>query len=322
MIASRESLPVIEVDLLRAPDQRWAELEPYADAMRELLSIHLSDLGNLEPVRATLTAHGDACISIEHRAEIDAIAKIAQLDPSDLMLMNVYYDVIKHVFGCTAFAVDGPHGPIHARNLDWLTRSNALARHSIVVRYLHGTVPLFDSVTWPGFIGTLSGVAPSRFSVTLNAVLSNDAPGHAEPVSLVLRNLLTTASYAEAVATLTACPLSCDCLLLMVGTKNGERCVIERTPTRSAVRHADTHPIVVTNDYRALTSDSANHLSTLEATSCTRFDRATSLLTSTPSLTSDACFHHLNDPQIRMDMTVQQMVMSAAQGWLHTRRCG
>lgn len=315
------ALPAIEVDVLRAPDQRWNDLAPYADAMRELLAVHLSDLGDLDQVRGAVAGYADRYVSAEHRAEIDAIATMAKLDSAELLVMNVYYDMVKHVLGCTAFAIDGPNGPIHARNLDWLTRHNALARHSIVVRYLRGAELLFESVTWPGFIGTLSGNAPGRFSVTLNAVLSDDPPGSAEPVSLVLRSLLSTASYADAIAMLSTCALSCDCLLLVVGIENGQRCVIERTPTRAALRHADASPIVVTNDYRALTSNAKNHRSVLEATSCGRFDRATSLLASATPQSADDCFRYLNDKHVRMDMTVQQMVMSPAQGWLCTRDC-
>lgn len=316
------TLPIVEVDLSRAPSRRWDGLASYADGMRALLAAHLSDLGDLEQLRAAVVAYADRHVSSEHHAEIDAIAAMTKVDRTELLVMNVYYDMVKHVVGCTAFAIDGPAGPIHARNLDWLTRHDALARHSIVVRYLHGTQLLFESVAWPGFVGTLSGSAPGRFSVTLNAVLSDDPPGQAEPVSLLLRSLLTRASYAEAVATLAACPLSCDCLLLLVGTENGQRCVIERTPTRAAVRNADSNAIVVTNDYRVLTSGSSTQRTLLEATSCSRFDRLTSLLASAAPHSADECFAYVSDPQVRMDMTVQQMAMSPCEGWLQARAAG
>ncbi len=58
----------------------------------------------------------------------------------------------------------------------------------------------------PGFVGVFSGVAPGRFAVTLNAVLSAEPPQPATPVVLLLRtvlehaqtfNYLATACYAD-----------------------------------------------------------------------------------------------------------------------------
>jgi len=51
---------------------------------------------------------------------------------SDVALGNCYYDALKVVLGCTAFAVDTGDEILHARNLDWWTENAALARYTTV----------------------------------------------------------------------------------------------------------------------------------------------------------------------------------------------
>ena len=47
-------------------------------------------------------------------------------------------------------------------------------------------------------------------------------------------------------------PIPCDCLLLLTGAAPGEIAVIERTPTRYALRPAADESVCVTNSYLAL----------------------------------------------------------------------
>jgi len=315
------SPPVLDIDLSLPASRRWEVLHPYRDAVRDLVSMYIKDLGGLERSRDELMLYRSSCISPEYIAEMGAIAKLADVDPLDVLLANVYYDAFKHAMGCTAFAVDTATGPIHARNLDWWTERNALSRNTIVARFCREGAVLFEAVTWPGFIGTLSGTARGRFSVTMNAVLSDEAPGIAPPIGLLLRELLSTADFSAARDELASRALACDCLLLLSGTRDGEMCVIERTPTRAEVRSTDSGAIVVTNDYRALSAPgwTQTNATTLQATSCGRYDRASSRAHAERPTSADACYAILDDKGVKMDITVQQMVMSAAKGWLSAR---
>jgi hypothetical protein len=94
------------------------------------------------------------------------------LPVSDVALSNLYYDALKVVLGCTAFAVDAGEATLHARNLDWWTKNAALARYTTVCHFIGGAGGPFTTIGWPGFVGAFSGVAPGRFAITLNAVLS------------------------------------------------------------------------------------------------------------------------------------------------------
>src|SRR6185312_108668 len=163
-------------------------------------------------------------------------------------------------------------------------------------------------------IGAFSGLAPGRFAVTLNASLSLDPVVIATPVVLLLRSALESCgSYAEALAMLRDIPIPSDCLLLISGVRPGELAVIERTPRRSEVRKSKDGFVAVTNDYRVLNITPAGS-SVLQTTSCSRFDRVRELLEEQSPVTVDGCFDYLSDPAVRMNMTVQQMVLNAAAG--------
>jgi acid ceramidase len=211
------------------------------------------------------------------------------------------------LIGCTAFACDTPDGPIHARNLDCWTEDRILGRLTCVVRVQGAAAGPYELVSWPGFIGALSGLAPSWFAISLNAVISSERPTLAPPVVLLIRRAFETCgTFAEAISLLERSPIAADCLLLVTGTKSGEMAVIERTSMRSAVRGPEDGFVAVTNDYRRLDTAgtvSGNHL---QETACGRFDWATELLGRGLPLDAPTCLRILADPAVRMSITVQQ----------------
>ncbi len=90
--------------------------------------------------------------------------------------------------------------------------------------------------------------------------------------------------------------------------------VIERTPTRAEVRFAENGCIFVTNDYRKMRTGLRNVESELQATACGRYDRISGLVASRVPRDATDCLNYLNDPAVRMGITVQQMVFHAATG--------
>lgn len=314
-----KQIPVVDVDLTRPPSERWRPLLPFVEPAKQLLAMYLTDLGGLTQFEPIIPLYREACVEPEYAAELAAIAAMADLSENEVLVGNLYYDAIKLVLGCTAFAVDTPNGPLHARNLDWWTENGLLSQHTLITNFRNGaTEPLFQSVGWPGYIGTLSGLAPGRFAITMNAVLSTDPPALAQPIPFVLRTVCEKASsFTEAVDMLTTAELASDCLLLVTGTRRQEMVVIERTPTRAATRYPQSGYIVVANDYQALDAIDAHDTGQeLQATSCGRYERAHALLSEELPQDAAACFKVLNDAWIKMRITVQQMVMSAALGSL------
>ncbi len=309
------STPVFAIDLDDPPATRWRGLAPHASAIRKLCDVYLEDLGGVDEYTPLLAGYEAQCLTVEQRAELDAVAAIAGRPHAHAALANLYYDALKFAFsgllGCTAFGVDTASGPLHARNLDWHAPHKVLQKHTAVFELRRSGRVVARTVGWPGFIGAFSGVAPGKFSVTLNAVLSEDPPAVQTPVTFLIREVLETASdFDEAVLRLAETPIASDCLLLVVGARPGDRVVVERTPSRHALRTVDAGPLVVTNDYRSLTDGGARGI--LGATACQRFDRAR-LLANT-HLTPPQAFSILGDPEVKMEITVQQMVLLPVDG--------
>lgn len=316
------AVPRIQVDLRRPPAERWAGLQPYAGDARRLFDQYATDLGGTTQFHDMIGLYRDTCIEADHAAELYAVAGMIGVLPEDALIVNLYYDAIKFVLGCTAFAVDTDRGPLHARNLDWWTESNMLSGSTLDVHVRGAEAGPFHLVSWPGFTGALSGVAPDRFAISLNAVLSDEPPAFAPPITYVLRSVFETArTFAEAVDRLVATEIASDCLLLVTGIRPGEMVVVERTPTRAAVRRPNDGRLIVANDYLELSASSvgAGTGQELQRTSCGRFERATALLAEHMPRSAGECFAVLTDPAARMRITVQHMVLSAAQGLVDVR---
>ncbi|MEM1117054.1 MAG: hypothetical protein AAGJ11_11155 [Bacteroidota bacterium] len=96
--------------------------------------------------------------------------------------------------------------------------------------------------------------------------------------------------------------------------------VVERTPTRAALREPSNGFIVVANDYLRIDADTGEVGSELMATSCGRFDRAVARLGASRPPSVEACLDVLCDPDIQMGITVQQMVLHARSGRVATQR--
>jgi acid ceramidase len=305
----------LTIDLRNPPGDRWHLTPAQSQQARELLASYKKDLGLLPDAAEFLCDAARELVRSDHWSEIEALSRTLQVPVSDVALSNFYYDVLKVVLGCTAFAVDTGNGILHARNLDWWTENAALARYTTVSHFVGGPAGEFTTIGWPGFMGVFSGVAPGRFAITLNAVLSLERAQPATPVVLVLRTVFEEAqTFDEALAILSSTPLPCDCLLLLSGTRSGELVVIERSPSRHAIRHSQSGFICVTNDYQKLNADPGSATSDLLATSCNRFHRAESLIRSERPCDPEVCFSHLSDPKVRMNITVQQMAFRAASG--------
>lgn len=230
------------------------------------------------------------------------------------MLANLYYDILKAYFGCTAFAVKTIEGIIHARNLDWWTSNDILNRYTKIFNFKKNGVTRYKTIGWPGFVGALSGLSSNKFSITLNAVLSKDKAEIAMPISFLLRDILENArNYQEAKQKLEQTDLASDCLLLIAGTEAGEMAVIERTPSRNATRETEDAFIAVTNDYKLLENNVAEQ-SELQSTSCGRYDRIYQLLDQGKPISTSEALAYLSDEKVMMGITVQQMVLNPSKG--------
>jgi hypothetical protein len=185
-----------------------------------------------------------------YAAEIDGVAGSVKR-PGIWLLHGAY------LFGCTALADDAADGPRLRRTLDW--PFPGLGRLVEVVRR-NGLAGEYLNVSWPGFVGVLTAVAPGRFAAAINqapmrqrtplyALLWSDyalnarsgLSGDALPPEHLLRQVFETCrSFDEARQVLETAPVARPVLFTLVGRRAGERVVIERDGTETRTYRDDT----------------------------------------------------------------------------------
>lgn len=306
---------IVNLDL--APHKRWAFLKQYASDINALLDYYLNDFEELNQYLIyAIKEYRSNFISKEYNEEAEFIASISKFNSDEVIIANLYYDILKFYFGCTAFAFQEGDNLFHSRNLDWHTSNNLLSKHTKIFDFQRSNKSNYKTVGWPGFIGVLSGTKPGKFSITLNAILSEDAPEIAYPISFLIRDVLDQETcFEDAKLTLAHTKIMSDCLLLVSGKNMQELVVIERAPNRFAIRETANNFIAVTNDYKKLKSNvTLNSNSILQETSCGRHDRVIELLKTKPPKNLNDCLEILSDENIKMDITVQQMVFNNLKG--------
>lgn len=182
------------------------------------------------------------------------IARIAEiLDFSGVWLLNASYQ-----WACTSLAREQDGVPWLARTLDWPFRG--LGRHAEVAR-MRGTGGDFFSITWPGYVGTLTAMAPYRFAACINQAPMRRLTSHhwlrpfdfafntfagwscaggMPPDQLLRRTFEVCDGYVAARRMLETTPVARPAIFTLVGCAGDESCVIERTETGFLTREADT----------------------------------------------------------------------------------
>jgi hypothetical protein len=171
--------------------------------------------------------------------EIDATAQ-ALGRPGIWLLHGAY------LFGCTALADDTPRGPRLRRTLDW--PFPGLGRLVEIMRQ-RGPAGAFLNVTWPGFVGVLTAVAPERFAAAINqapmrcrtrgwallwldyifnAVSALLRSGRLPPEHLLRQVFETCETFDEARHRLENTPVARPVIFTLVGVEQGQCLVIER----------------------------------------------------------------------------------------------
>src|SRR5262249_44171444 len=102
---------------------------------------------------------------------------------------------------------------------------------------------------------------------------------------------------------------------------NGQRVVIERTPTRHALRWATAgEPLVATNDYRMLFKPQASSGSIIYETTCSRYEALCRFFAghrADREVEDTELLYVLSDPQVIQSITAQHIVMRPRVGQIH-----
>lgn len=304
--------PVIDFDLDQPPRERYAKLSnELLTPAKVLLSEMLKDAPGMTKWMADSVRLRTAN---RFHAEAKELAAQVAAPWRSIVLANVSYDLTMALFGCSCAALATSDGPVLGRNMDWWPEE-LLARCTCKIRYLREGRVQFAVAGWPGGIGVVTGLSARGFAVALNAVSGPegfDKLGY--PVLLHLRRVLEDAeSFDSALKMLESTRLAAPGLFTLVGERNDQRVVIERSPTRSALRFAkDDEPLITTNDYRMLFIEQARTDTELGRTTCRRFESLGVLcqgMTANERLDDDIVLEALADPDVILEITAQHVVM-------------
>jgi hypothetical protein len=197
------------------------------------------------------------------RAQAPYVGEIAAVAGA-LGVPGIWFLNNSYQWCCTARACEEDGAPWLLRTLDWPL--DGLGRHVEVAR-MQGPAGEFFNVTWPGFVGVLTAMAPGRFAAAINQAPLRRRTRHPwlRPVDLaanamrtlwrvrhmppdhLLRLVCETArTYAEARRLLETVPVARPVIFTLAGCGRGERCVIERIEEG----HTTHDDAVAANDWR------------------------------------------------------------------------
>jgi hypothetical protein len=180
-------------------------------------------------------------------AEVEAIAML--LGFPGIWFLNGSYQ-----WCCTALAREEGAAPWLVRTLDW--PFPGLGRY-VEIAHMRGPAGEFFNVTWPGYVGALTALAPGRFAASINqAPLRRRTHGawlrlydlgvntmstllHVQdiPPDQLLRHVLENCrDFDNARQQLETTPVARPVIYTLVGCAPGERCVIERTEHNARTR--------------------------------------------------------------------------------------
>jgi hypothetical protein len=191
---------------------------------------------------------------------VDEIAEIAgALGFRGVWLLNGSYQ-----WGCTTMARNEGAVPWLARTLDWPFPGLG---HRVEVARQSGPAGEYFNVTWPGYVGALTAMAPGRFGAALNQAplrrrtrhpwlrpydMAANARSvwkmrHIPPDQLLRHAMANAGDFTRARELLETTPVARPVLYTLAGMKPGEHCVIERTED-GFVTHDDG--CAIANDWR------------------------------------------------------------------------
>ncbi|TVR96080.1 MAG: hypothetical protein EA406_12795 [Rhodospirillales bacterium] len=189
-----------------------------------------------------------------YRQEIAEIARRILIPGA--FLLNLSYE-----WSCTSAAGPDPGGPGTRlmRTLDWPL--DGIGRTVVVARHETAAGPYFN-VTWPGYVGVLTAMAPGRFAAAINQPPAGRISGScwfdwaihrtgvwrrsALPPAHLLRQVFEQcADFQEAKSALTETPLCIPAFFTLAGADE-EGVVIERQEHRACVHAA---PFSISNHW-------------------------------------------------------------------------
>ncbi|KAG7313854.1 hypothetical protein KOW79_022350 [Hemibagrus wyckioides] len=250
------------VNLNLPPSKRWTEiitdkkndLVIMIQAIKDLIDAFVPS-GRLEELIDTAFPLMIDTFPYPFNEEIKGIATASGVPLGEVILFNIFYEVFTV---CTSLVAEDPKGNlIHARNMDfglfmgwdkknhsWMLTEN-LKPLVVNVDFRRNNSTVFKSTNFAGYVGTLTGIQPNVFTLTMNERFSLDG-GYIGILEWILgkrdgmwigfltRSVLENAtSYAEAKTLLSDTELLAPAYFILGGNQSGQASIITRSRTHN-----------------------------------------------------------------------------------------
>ena len=193
--------------------------------------------------------------------------------------------------GCTSFAAQSEKTKdgklIIGRNFDFYV-GDEFANQKEIVLCNPNTGNKFVIITWPGFIGCVSGMNEKGITVTLNAAKSDVPTNTATPIAILAREILQYASTTnDAWLIANKYQTFVSESILIGSSKENRSFIIEKTPTQIDTFSSLTNVLKCTNHYQGkLLSKSTINLENIKnSASNYRMNRLNELMNNESTLT-------------------------------------
>ncbi len=167
-------------------------------------------------------------------AEMQALAKAADMDYEDVLLVNVYYSLNPYSKYCRQIAVWGPAqtegAMLHGRNLDWPDfRGMLLQRNNVILNVKPENGLEYLILTWPGLTCAITGTNREGLTLAANTIVPNSPKKRlAEPTFFTLKRVLRTCrNVEEAVKMIKSAKPFDDISVLISDAKDRSAVVVE-----------------------------------------------------------------------------------------------
>lgn len=203
--------------------------------------------------------------------------------------------------GCTSFALknsaSADSGLIIGRNLDFYMGDDfARDKMMIFVRPDEGIPHAF--VSWPGFLGVVSGMNLEGLTITLNAAPSGIPTSAKTPISLLSRKVLQYAKNLEdAIAIVDSHDVFVSELLMIGSANDGKAIILEKTPDTLMVYDNEQDRLTCSNHFQSKGNfaDSENKKQFEKTSTLYRFQRVNELLDQSAAATVNSAAQILRD---------------------------
>ncbi len=227
-------------------------------------------------IARTRFADADLGMDPRRRREIAAQALAFQPDPYDgfmptydrMVFLNSLYDVslsFEHspLLGCTTFvargeASEGGH-VLLARNFDF--EAGPIFDHGKAVFLVHeeGRIP-YASVSWPGFIGSVTGMNAEGLALVIHGGRARDVMPGGEPVPHAMREVLARARTVDEAVAILAERAAMVSHIVVLADAAGDAAAVERAPGEALHVRREAPTLAVTNHFEGpLATDPKNH---------------------------------------------------------------